>query len=86
MMKAAQTGIGRGPIKTADTIMHGFALSIWCVISFELITHLLTHIYSVSRDDDLLGGMWAVVATIFVYRHSREQSLNAALPEQPRHC
>lgn len=79
MMKAPQNDIGRGPIKTADAIMHGFALSIWCVISFELITHLLTHIYSVSRDDDLLGGMWAVAATIFVYRYSRVQSLNAAL-------
>jgi hypothetical protein len=33
-----------------------------------LITHILANTYSISRDDDLLGGMWAVVATIFVYR------------------
>jgi uncharacterized membrane protein YccC len=33
----------------------------------------------VSRDDDLLGGMWAVAATIFVYRESYQQSIRAAL-------
>src|ERR1700728_4166325 len=79
MMKAPQNDVARGSIQTGDAVLHGLALSIWCVISFELITHLLAHIYSISRDDDLLGGMWAVVATIFVYRYSRVQSLNAAL-------
>jgi uncharacterized membrane protein YgaE (UPF0421/DUF939 family) len=49
------------------------------VISYSLITHMLAHMFSVSRDDDLLGGMWAVVATIFVYRHSYQQSVRAAL-------
>lgn len=63
----------------AGAALHGLALSVWCVISFELITHLLAQIYSISRDDNLLGGMWAVVATVFVYRCSRVQSLNAAL-------
>jgi uncharacterized membrane protein YgaE (UPF0421/DUF939 family) len=49
------------------------------VISYSLITHTLAHMFSVSRDDDLLGGMWAVVATIFVYRYGYEQSVSAAL-------
>ena len=40
---------------------------------------MLAHMFSVSRDDDLLGGMWAVVATVFVYRYSYEQSVGAAL-------
>jgi uncharacterized membrane protein YccC len=79
MTKAPQNDVARGSIQTGDAVLHGLALSIWCVISFELITHLPVHIYSISRDDDLLGGMWAVVATIFVYRYSRAQSLNAAL-------
>jgi len=78
MISTPQNDLTRGSAR-ADAVLHGFALSIWCVISFELITHLLAHIYSISRDDDLLGGMWAVVATIFVYRYSRAQSLNAAL-------
>jgi uncharacterized membrane protein YccC len=31
------------------------------------------------RDDDLLGGMWAVIATIFVYRYGYQQTIAAAL-------
>jgi len=33
----------------------------------------------VPRDDELLGGMWAVVATIFVFRYSYDESVRAAL-------
>ena len=40
---------------------------------------MLAQVFSVSRDDDLLGGMWAVVASIFVYRYSYEESAGAAL-------
>lgn len=60
-------------------VLHGVALSILCVISYWLITHLLSRVFSVSRDDELLGGMWAVIATIFVYRYSYEQSVGGAL-------
>jgi uncharacterized membrane protein YgaE (UPF0421/DUF939 family) len=60
-------------------ISHGFILSLSCVISFWLITRFLAHVFSVSRDDDLLGGMWAVAATVFVYRYAYEQTIAAAL-------
>jgi uncharacterized membrane protein YccC len=33
----------------------------------------------VSPDDDILGGLWAVIATVFVYRTSYEDSSTAAL-------
>jgi uncharacterized membrane protein YccC len=59
--------------------MRGAILAISCAISYWLITHILANAYSVSRDDDLLGGMWAVVATIFVYRASHAESVRAAL-------
>ena len=59
--------------------LEGLTVSILCVISYSLITHMLTHLFPVSRDDDLLGGMWAVVATIFVYRYGYQQSVGAAL-------
>jgi uncharacterized membrane protein YgaE (UPF0421/DUF939 family) len=59
--------------------MRAAILSISCAISYWLITHILANTYSISRDDDLLGGMWAVVATIFVYRDSNAQSLSSAL-------
>ncbi len=50
-----------------------------CGLSYWLITHLLAQVFSVSRDDDLLGGMWAVVANVFVFREAVEQSIRAAL-------
>jgi hypothetical protein len=33
-----------------------------------LVRHGLARIHSVSQDDDFLGGMWPVIATVFVYR------------------
>jgi porin len=66
-------------IGTRDAFLHGLTLSILCVISYWLITDMLAYWFSVSRDDDLLGGMWAVVATIFVYRYGYEQSVRTAL-------
>jgi uncharacterized membrane protein YccC len=60
-------------------IFRALILAISCVVSFWLITHILADVYSISRDDTLLGGMWAVIATIFVYRDSYEQSGGAAL-------
>ena len=70
----------RQPLQTGETIIYGAGLAISCVISYWLITRILAHVYSISRDDNLLGGMWAVVATVFVYRYSYEQSVHAALP------
>jgi uncharacterized membrane protein YccC len=74
-----QEKLPRVPDQKDHFVLHAIALSILCVISYWLITHLLAHVFPVSRDDDLLGGMWAVVATIFVYRYSYEQSAGAAL-------
>jgi uncharacterized membrane protein YccC len=50
-------------------------MAIACGISYAVITQALDRI--VARPDDLLAGMWAVVATIFVYRDSRANSLSA---------
>ena len=52
--------------EATDAIIHGVMLSLLCVISCWLITHTLARAFAVSRDEELLGGMWAVVATIFV--------------------
>jgi uncharacterized membrane protein YgaE (UPF0421/DUF939 family) len=65
--------------QTGDIVARGAMLAISCGISYWLITHILANTYSVSRDDDLLGGMWAVAATIFVYRYSHMESMRAAL-------
>jgi uncharacterized membrane protein YccC len=60
-------------------VLRAAILSMSCVITFWLITHILAPLYSVSREDDLLGGMWAVAATVFVYRDSHAESMGAAL-------
>jgi uncharacterized membrane protein YgaE (UPF0421/DUF939 family) len=59
----------------ANAALQGLA----CLATFAIITRLLSHAYFVSRDDQLLGGMWAVIATIFVYHQSYQQTLTAAL-------
>ena len=64
---------------TRNAVAHAVTLSVSCVISYWLITQLLIRTFAISRDDDLLGGMWAAVATIFVYRFSYEQSIGAAV-------
>jgi uncharacterized membrane protein YccC len=61
-----------------QAIGSGVILALACLISYWLITSILTREYSVSRDDDLLGGMWAAVATIFVYRKTYIESARAA--------
>jgi hypothetical protein len=60
-------------------VSFGTMLAISCLISYWLITNILAREYSVSRDNDLLGGMWAVVATIFVFRYRILQSDRAAI-------
>ena len=70
----------RRPLSSSSqAVGTGCALAISCFISYTVIIHLLTRAYFVSRGDDLLGGMWAVAATIFVYRESYQQSMSAAL-------
>src|SRR6201988_3354270 len=61
-------------------------LGISCLISYLLITRILGRTYFLSRDDELLGGMWAVAGTIFVYRESTQQSMSAALSRLAATC
>jgi len=48
----------------ADSVVLGLA----CVVTYLLATKLLSWVHSVAPADDLLGGMWAVIAAIFVNR------------------
>jgi uncharacterized membrane protein YccC len=54
-------------------------LSAACFASFWLTMHGISRIHSVSKSDDELGGLWALVATVFVFRTSYEQGVTAAL-------
>jgi uncharacterized membrane protein YccC len=65
--------------RVGNAVASGTILASASLVSYWLITAVLTREYFVSRDDDLLSGMWAAVATIFVYRVSYDQSTRAAL-------
>ncbi|MGO9900641.1 MAG: FUSC family protein [Solirubrobacteraceae bacterium] len=77
---AAKPGAGlakRGTFAAAAS--HSVGLAVSSLITYLLVTHVLAPIHSISRASDLLGGMWAVIATLFVYRESHRESVNAAL-------
>ena len=54
-------------------------LSAACLLAYWLVTGLRSHVYSLSKADDVVGGLWAVIATVFVYRDSNERSASAAV-------
>jgi len=69
--RTRQPRIGRAAVT-------GTELALAALVSYGLTTRILTSAVS-SRDDQLLGGMWSVVATLFVYRESKELTIRAAL-------
>jgi hypothetical protein len=54
-------------------------LAIACLVTYGLATYILSRIHSESRADDMLGGLWAVIATVFVCRFTYDQSATAAV-------
>jgi Fusaric acid resistance protein-like len=77
---------GSRPSRTGRGVGFGTMLAISCLISYWLITNILAREYSVSRDNDLLGGMWAVIATIFVFRYRIVESGRAAISRTLTTC
>jgi uncharacterized membrane protein YccC len=57
--------------------IHAVGMAISCLLAYWLMTHGLARL--VDKDSDLLGGMWAAIAAIFVFRESRLDSLSAGL-------
>lgn len=56
-------------------IAYAVNMAIACLISYWIITVALSGL--VVADIDYLGGMWATVATVFVFRDTRQGSLTA---------
>jgi uncharacterized membrane protein YccC len=52
-------------------------MAIACFVSYSVTTHVLSPF--VAEPDALLGGMWATVATVFVFRETRANSLVAGI-------
>jgi uncharacterized membrane protein YccC len=77
---AAKLGAGLAKRRTFTAAAgHSVGLGISSLISYLVITHVLAPIHSISKASDLLGGMWAVIATLFVYRESHRESVSSAL-------
>jgi len=62
---------------SAWDIVYSVAMALSCLISYTVMTKLLN--VAVEGHSDLLGGMWAAVATAFVFRDSRQHSLSAGV-------
>jgi uncharacterized membrane protein YccC len=65
--------------KVVAALVGGTELAIACWISYWLTASTLHHTYLVTRDDSVLGGMWSVIATTFVWRDSYQKSVTAAV-------
>jgi uncharacterized membrane protein YccC len=61
-----------------NAVVHGLALAIACLTSYWLSTEVVTAVHSLSKTDDMLGGMWSVIATVFVFRLTYTGSVSAA--------
>jgi hypothetical protein len=60
-------------------VLDSVILAIACLITFMLVTDVLTRVYHLSRADDLIGGLWAVIATVFVFKDTYQHSVSAAV-------
>src|SRR6201987_2120819 len=58
-------------------LVYSLNMGIVCAISYWTMTYTLASM--VGKDSDLLGGMWSAVATLFVFRGSRDDSLSAGM-------
>ena len=56
------------PAVVRAAAVHSIAVAFVSFLSFWLVSVALAHVDSLSSADDLLGGLWAAVATVFVYR------------------
>ena len=59
----------------ADSVVVGLS----CLLTYWLARTILAHVYSPSAADDELGGLWAVIATVFVFRETYDKSVAAAV-------
>jgi len=62
---------------SAWDVVYSLNMGIACLVTYWIITYLLYGF--VDRASDFLGGMWAVVAVIFVFRDSRAHALSAGI-------
>jgi hypothetical protein len=65
-------------------VVYALNMAIACLITYWIMTHTLSRF--VGESSYFLGGMWAVVATVFVFRETRLQSLSAGFARLIAKC
>ena len=75
-MATVQATRGQEKLSTWD-FFYALDMALACLISYTMITYVLSPF--VDKPDALLGGMWATVATVFVFRETRASSLAAGI-------
>jgi uncharacterized membrane protein YccC len=68
-----QPGLSR--VAVLDSVI----LAVACLGTFMFVTDVVPRVYHLSRADDLIGGLWAVISTVFVFRDSYQHSVSAAV-------
>jgi uncharacterized membrane protein YgaE (UPF0421/DUF939 family) len=67
----------KDPKLSSWDVVHALNMAIACLITYWIVTHILSRF--VDEPSELLGGMWAAVATVFVFRETRLRSLSAGI-------
>jgi uncharacterized membrane protein YgaE (UPF0421/DUF939 family) len=74
---------GQAKLSTWD-FFYALDMAIACLISYSVVTYILSPL--VVRPEVLLGGMWATVATVFVFRETRAESVSAGIARLTATC
>jgi uncharacterized membrane protein YccC len=69
---------------SAWDLLYALNLAVACLASYWIMTHILARF--VDTPSDYLGGMWAVAATVFVFRESQARSLSAGIARLVATC
>jgi uncharacterized membrane protein YccC len=67
----------KNPKLSSWDVVYALNMAIACLITYWIMTHTLSRF--VDESSDFLGGMWAVAATVFVFRETRLRSLSAGI-------
>jgi len=65
--------------KAGGAITDSALVGLGAVLTYWLAASILARVYSSSPTDDALGGLWAVIAAVFVMRGSYDKSAAAAV-------
>src|SRR3981189_1192074 len=65
----------KNPKLSSWDVAYALNMAIACLITYWIMTHTLSRFVDVTSE--FLGGMWAVAATVFVFRETRLRSLSA---------